>query len=179
VACNESLDVQLISAPLGGVPRGTMNNTITLHFESKLKAPRERVWDWITSIEGISTEMRPFFHMTTPRGVRSIADLHIEPGVRMFRSCISLFGFIPIGYSDMTLVELDPGHGFVEQSPMASMQFWRHERRIVPCLSVEDAVLLVDSITFRPRIAIRLVGRFMRLVFAHRHRVLRTNLGGM
>ena len=155
-----------------------MNNTITLHYESKLKAPRERVWDWITSVEGISTEMRPFFRMTTPRGVRSIDDLHVEPGMPMFRSSIFLFGFIPIGYSDMTLIEIDPGHGFVEQSPMASMAFWRHERRIVPCHLDEDAVLLVDSVTFRPRIAIRLVGRFIRLVFAHRHRVLRTNFRG-
>ena len=155
-----------------------MDNTISLHFESKLNAPRERVWDWITSIEGISTEMKPFFRMTTPRGVRSIVDLHITPGVSMFRSRIFLFGFIPIGYSDMTLIELDQGHGFVEQSPMASMQFWQHERRIIPCPSNEDTVLLTDSITFRPRMAIRFVGWFMRLVFTHRHSVLRNNFYG-
>ena len=155
-----------------------MNDTITLHYESQLKASRERVWDWITSIEGISREMRPFFRMTTPRGIRSIGDLQVEPGVPMFRSRFFLFGFIPLGYSDMTLIELDPEHGFVEQSPMASMELWRHERRIVPCPSDEDAVLLVDHVTFRPHTAIRFVGWFMRLVFAHRHSVLRANLCG-
>ena len=155
-----------------------MNDVISLRFESKLHVPATRVWEWITSIEGISAEMWPFFRMTTPKGIRSLNDLQIEPGVRMFRSYIFLFGFLPIDYSDMTLVELDPGWGFVEESPMGSMKLWRHERRIVPCPSDPGAVLLVDRLTFRPRIAQRFVGWFIRHVFTHRHKVLRTNLGG-
>jgi ligand-binding SRPBCC domain-containing protein len=155
-----------------------MNKDISLRFESKLHAPTELVWEWITSVKGISAEMWPFFRMTTPKGIRSLSDLHINPGVRMFRSYVFLFGVLPIDYSDMTLVELDDGLGFVEQSPMGSMKLWRHERRIVPCPSDPSAVLLVDQLTFRPRIARHLVEWFIRHVFTHRHKVIRANLDG-
>jgi ligand-binding SRPBCC domain-containing protein len=155
-----------------------MDNAISLRFESKFHVPTARVWEWITSVEGISAEMWPFFRMTTPRGIRSLSDVQIEPGVRMFRSYVFLFGVLPIDYSDMTLVELDSGRGFVEESPMGSMKLWRHERRIVPCPTDPGAVLLVDQLTFRPRVAQRLVGWFIRRVFTHRHEVLRTSLGG-
>lgn len=155
-----------------------MDDTISLRFESKLYAPAERVWEWITSVKGISAEMWPFFRMTAPKSIRSLNDVQIEPGVRMFRSYVFLFGVFPIDYSDMTLLELKAGKGFIEQSPMGSMELWRHERRIVPYLSDPGAVLLVDQLTFRPRMAKRLVGWFIRRVFTHRHEVLRANLGG-
>lgn len=154
-----------------------MSDVISLRFESKLQAPRERVWEWITSIRGISAEMWPFFRMTAPKGVSSLNDVQIKPGVRMFRSYVFLFGILPIDYSDMTLLELDVGQGFTEQSPMGSMKLWRHERRIVPCPSDPNAVLLVDQLTFQPRMARRLVGWFIRRVFVHRHEVLKTNFG--
>jgi ligand-binding SRPBCC domain-containing protein len=155
-----------------------MNNAISLRFESKLHVSAEDAWEWITSIDGISAEMRPFFRMTMPKGIRSLSDVEIKLGVRMFRSYVFLFGVLPIDYSDMTLVELDFGRGFVEQSPMGFMKLWRHERRIVPCAADPSAVVLVDRLTFRPRMAQRLVGWFIGHVFTHRHKVLRANLGG-
>src|SRR3990172_6737786 len=141
-----------------------MPTPISLRFVSKLQAPKGNVWEWITSIEGISAEMWPFFRMTMPKGIRSLNDVQPNLGVRMFLSYVFLFGILPIDYSDMTLVELDSGQGFVEQSPMGSMKLWRHERRIVPCLSDPSAVLLVDQLTFRPRMAPRLIGWFIRRV---------------
>ena len=154
-----------------------MNAPVSLRFESRLVAPPERVWAWITSIEGISAEMWPYLRMTIPGGVRSLADVHPEPGAPLFRSWVLLFGVLPIDYSDLTLLELDPGRGFLEQSPMGSMTLWRHERRIVPD-SESGVVTLVDQLTFRPRLAKGLVRWFIRRVFTHRHRVLRANLGG-
>jgi ligand-binding SRPBCC domain-containing protein len=155
-----------------------MNDTLSIRFESRLLAPTERVWEWITSVKGISAEMWPFFRMTAPKSIRSLADVQIQPGVRMFRSHVFLFGFLPVDYSDMTLLEFKPGIGFVEQSPMGSMKLWRHERHIVPCPNDPAAVLLVDQLTFQPRMMKRLVGWFIRRVFIHRHNVLRANLGG-
>ena len=155
-----------------------MSEPISLRFESKLHSPVERVWEWITSVKGISAEMWPFFRMTTPKGVSSLNDVQIKPGVRMFRSYVFLFGVLPIDYSDMTLLDLNVGEGFTEQSPMGSMKLWRHERRIVPCPSDPNAVLLVDQLTFQPCMARRLVGWFIRRVFSHRHEVLKANLGG-
>jgi len=92
-----------------------VSEPISLRFESTLRASPERVWEWITSVEGISAEMRPFCRMTTPKKMHSLANVRVEPGTRMFRSYVFLFGFMPIDYSDMTLVELTPGVGFVEQ----------------------------------------------------------------
>ncbi len=158
--------------------KATLNDTISLRFESKLRSTSECVWEWITSIEGISAEMWPYFRMSVPRRIRSLTDLEIKLGVPMFRSYFFLFGILPIDFSDLTLVELDPGRGFIEQSPMGSMKLWRHERRIVPTISNFGGVLLIDELTFRPRLARRLVGSFIKQVFANRHEVLRKHLGG-
>ena len=155
-----------------------MSNTISFRFESKLRASTERVWEWITSIKGISAEMWPYFRMTVPKGIVSLDDVDIKFGVRMFRSYVFLFGVLPIDYSDMTLLELNIGEGFTEQSPMGSMRLWRHKRRIVPCPADSDTVLLVDQLTFQPRMAPRLVKWFIHRVFVHRHKVLKANLGG-
>lgn len=154
-----------------------MSEPFSMRFESRLRAPRERIWTWITSVEGISTEIWPIFRMTAPKGVRSLADVTLQPGVRIFRSHIFLFGVLPIDYSDMTLLELSPGMGFVEQSPMGSMKLWRHERHIAPCPREPDALLLVDQLTFQPRMAKRLVAWFIHRLFTHRHKVLRKALG--
>ena len=155
-----------------------MSDTISFRFESKLHASTERVWEWITSIKGISAEMWPFFRMTVPKDVVSLNDVDIKLGVRMFRSYVFLFGVLLIDYSDMTLLELNIGEGFTEQSPMGSMKLWRHERRIVPCASDSNAVLLVDQLTFQPRMASRFVKWFIHRVFVHRHQVLKAKLGG-
>ena len=155
-----------------------MSDTFSMRFESRLSAPIEQVWAWITSVKGISAEIWPFFRMTSPKRITSLADIKIKPGTPMFRSYIFLFGFLPIDYSDMTLLELNAGGGFVEQSPMGSMKLWRHERQIVPCPSDPGAILLVDQLTFSPRMAKHLVRWFIRHVFIHRHKVLRARLGG-
>lgn len=105
---------------------------------------------------------------------RSLADIELKPGVRMFRSYVFLGGILPIDFSDMTLIDLTPGVGFVEESPMGSMKRWQHARRIE---TREDGVALVDELTFEPRVASRLVGAFIERVFRHRHEVLRAHLG--
>jgi ligand-binding SRPBCC domain-containing protein len=154
-----------------------MKDAISLNFESRLSASAEQVWDWITSVQGISAEMWPFFRMTVPRHISSLQDLQIKPGTRLFRSYFLLLGVLPVDRSDLTLLELRAGRGFIEQSPMASMRLWRHERFIEPCPSVPGAVLLIDRLTFRPRMARRFVRWFVRQLFNHRHHVLRTRLG--
>lgn len=155
-----------------------MSDVISLRFESKLHAPIDHVWEWITSVKGISAEMWPFFRMTFPRGILSLNDMDVKLGVRLFRSYVFLFGVLPVDYSDMTLLELSVREGFIEQSPMGSMRLWRHERRIMQCPSDPHAVLLIDHLTFQPRIAKRIIGWFIRHVFVHRHEVLKKNLGG-
>src|SRR5690554_7526979 len=58
--------------------------------------------------------MSPFLHMSVPKGVKDISSVTLEPGVPMFRSWITLFGVLPIDYSDLTLPMLNSGVWFVE-----------------------------------------------------------------
>ena len=146
----------------------------TLSFESTLAAGPEKVWAWITSFDGISKEMAPILQMSTPKGVRDIASISFEPGVPMFRSWISLGGILPIDFSDLTLLSLTPGVGFVEQSRMGSMRLWRHERAIC---AVGSGCRVTDTLTIQPRFGGRLAVAFVRKFFTHRHNMLRKHLG--
>lgn len=112
--------------------------------------------------------------MSAPKGVKDIASFPFQPGVPMFRSWITLGGVLPIDFSDLTLLSLTPGVGFVEQSRMGSMKSWRHERRICP---VESGCRVTDTLTFEPRFASRLSVALIRKFFTHRHNMLRKHLG--
>lgn len=147
--------------------------TVTLRFESSLPVPTGVLWRWISSVEGIRAEMWPLMRMTVPRGLRSLTDLPVTPGVPLFRSWLLLLGVLPIDYSDLTLLQIDPGCGFIEQSAMGTMVLWRHERRILPGTRGPGTVLLVDEPSFCPRLAAPLSTWFVRLLFRRRHAVLR------
>jgi ligand-binding SRPBCC domain-containing protein len=144
-----------------------------LSFESDVSAPPLKVWEWITSLKGISSEMRPFFRMSAPEGVMTIEDLDVVPGRMLFRSRVFLFGFIPVDRSDITLIEFEKGSGFVEESPMGTMKLWRHERRII---TTPVGSRIIDRLAFEPETASSFIGWFIRIVFKHRHRVLRKKL---
>lgn len=150
---------------------------VTLVFESQLNATPEAVWTWMVSVDGISRELSPILRMTTPRGVRTLSDVQIQPGQRLFRSWLLVLGVLPMGYSDLTLLELESGVGFVEQSPMTSMRLWRHERRVRA--EGRGASRLTDRLTFEPAIARALTTRIIRWMFEHRHRVLRAHFGSV
>ena len=150
-----------------------MDKQFQLNFESRLNATPEKIWQWMTSLEGIVTEMRPLMIMTSPKGVKNILDVKIALGKPLFRSYIFLFGFIPADYSNLTLIELDDGNGFIEQSTMGSMKLWRHERRIIEMQQEPSISMLRDTLTFQPRFASELIHWFVRRIFEHRHAVLR------
>ena len=149
---------------------------VVLTFRSELRASSDQVWSWITSVDGISRELWPILRMTTPRGLRSLRDVRIEPGRRLFRSWVLLFGFLPVDYDDLTLVRIEPGRGFLESSRMLSQRRWTHERRLEP---VAGGCRVTDRIAFEPRLA--LLGRaflpVFRFFFRHRHRRLASVLG--
>ena len=150
--------------------------TYHLTFLSQLHAEPQSVWRWITSLEGIQREMRPWMRMTAPRGVANLRDVEMRPGVRLFRSRLYLFCVIPFGFSDLTLLEFTDGVGFVEQSPMAGMRLWRHVRTIEPNAT---GCALRDELTFEPIIGGALVVWFVRRMFTHRHAMLRQQLRKM
>jgi ligand-binding SRPBCC domain-containing protein len=145
-----------------------------LHFESELSVPPERAWEWATSVKGIRTELRPLCDMTAPAGLSSLNDVEVELGKPLGKSWVLLFGVLPIDVSRITLVELEPGHRFLERSPMLSMKLWQHERIVEP---TSRGSKLCDNLTFEPRFAGPLVLRLITAFFRNRHRVLRRELG--
>jgi ligand-binding SRPBCC domain-containing protein len=144
-----------------------------LRFESELSASSERVWEWMMSVRGVQTELWPILKMTAPSSITSLSDVSVKLGTPVFRSYVFLFGVVPIDRSDLTLLRLDAGSGFVEESPMLSMKLWRHERRIS---SRDGKTVLSDTLTFEPRFAGPFVEWLIRKTFEHRHRVLRRAL---
>lgn len=148
--------------------------TIQLSFHSDLNASSEELWNWITSIEGIGQELRPLLKMTAPTGIRRLQDIEAAPGEPLFHSWLLLFGFLPIDRSELTLQQLEPGCGFLEQSPMLSMRLWRHQRTLTPH---NGRIRLTDTLTFEPRLPAFVAKWFVRTLFEHRHAVLRRTFG--
>ncbi|MDR6679219.1 hypothetical protein [Pseudomonas oryzihabitans] len=144
---------------------------IELRFESRLAVSPTQAWQWITEVERLREEMRPWLHMSVPADVRTLSDLSFKPGEPLFSSRLWLFGILPLGTSRLTLRELVPHVGFIEESPMTGMRLWRHERR----LEVRDGsgTWIIDRLTVEPLFGAPLVRLFLRLFFASRHRVLR------
>jgi len=116
--------------------------------------------------------------MTAPPHVRRLEPGQVTPGERICRSWILLFGLVPFDYDDIVLVRLEPGRGFHEDSKMASMRRWQHERWIEP--AGQSATLIRDRLTFEPRLPLpgRLFEPVVRAIFRHRHRRLRRRFGG-
>ena len=152
-----------------------MMENVTLTFESSLSVSRQQAWSWATSVAGITAELRPLLRMTVPQGISNILDVDVRLGRPLFRSWILLFCVLPIDRSALTLIELDDGYRFLEQSPMLSMKLWRHERTIEPR---ERGCTLTDRLEFQPRFAAGMTKWFITTVFTHRHEVIRQNLGG-
>ena len=144
-----------------------------MRFESRLNAPPERIWDWIITPAEFNAEMRPILRMTSPQDLEVLIEPDYQPGTRLFRSYLLLFGVLPVDRVELTITEIEPGRGFTEQSPMLAMRLWRHERRIERIADAPEASLLVDTLTFQPRFARPLLVWFIKQFFAHRHRVLR------
>ena len=76
----------------------------------------------------------------------------------------------PIDYDDLTIVELQPGRRFLERSRMMSSSVWEHER-VVEATSATTC-RVSDRLSYRPRFAPLgvVLGWFVPLLFAHRHR---------
>jgi hypothetical protein len=136
----------------------------------------------VVTPEGINDELRPWMRMTVPRRLRGKTIDDVEPGQRLGRSWLLLFGLIPFDYDDLGLAELGPGHRFLERSTMLSMRSWQHERTVVPVDAT--ACEVTDRVTFEPRRPLAIVPgsammtrALLTRVFAHRHRRLARHFG--
>lgn len=139
-----------------------------LTFVTDLPTSVDELWSWSTSIRGIQAEMWPVLKITFPKGMTHI-DKDTALGKPLCRCHFLLLGIFPMDMSKLTFVELEPGHRFVEQSPLFSMKMWRHERVVT---STGEGARVTDNLEFSPRFASPLVKLFVSLFFRHRHSVL-------
>jgi ligand-binding SRPBCC domain-containing protein len=148
-----------------------MARSFEISVTSRVTAPAERVWERITTPEGINHEMRPVFRMTVPKGLAQITPEQVPLGRKWFRSWILLGGVLPVDYDDLTVIRIEPGRGFLERSPMLSQREWEHERTIEPA---GDECTVTDRVRFTPRAGF--LGPLMRPLFQRffrrRHRRL-------
>lgn len=150
--------------------------TGSFEVSSLLAAPRERVWERVTTPAGVNDELRPLVRMRFPRALEGLESA--PTGEVLGRCWLLLFGVLPVDYDDVTLVTIAPPGGFLERSPLLSMRWWQHERTLEP--TAEGRCLIRDAVSFEPRGGLPgapLVPLY-RAVFRHRHRRLRQRFGG-
>jgi ligand-binding SRPBCC domain-containing protein len=148
--------------------------TVRLKFETTVSATPGEIWDWTTSVRGISSEMRPILKMTFPSGMTHIPENGDSLGKPLCNCKFLLLGILPIDLSRLTFVEVERGRRFVEQSPLLSMKRWRHERVIT---AAGKGTRVTDLLEFSPRFASPLVKWFITRFFQHRHAVLLRQFG--
>jgi ligand-binding SRPBCC domain-containing protein len=138
-----------------------------LKFESELKESPDNMWKWITSAEGINHELFPMLHMSSLSDFSTKKLNTIQLGVPITKSWLLLFGLLPIGISELTLVELHIGERFIEQSKMSFMKYWRHERMIAPH---GTGTIIRDVLTFEPIMLNKSCTFFIKRLFRNRHK---------
>ena len=143
---------------------------------SSIRVSPGEAWNHVITPSGVNAELWPILRMSFPSSVESLTESW-EPGRRMFRSWILLFGLIPVEYDDLTLVEVDDGHRFLERSEMLTQRVWQHEREI---LEERGGARIVDRVSFVSRIPwlepLQLL--LFRAVFRYRHLRIRRQFGG-
>lgn len=147
---------------------------------SVVRADPAAVWRRVVSPEGINDEMRPWLTMSAPRGAGDLTIDTLPLGEPLGRAWLRLGGLVPFDYDDLVITELEPGRRFHEESSMASMRRWVHDRTVVP--AADGATTVTDRVAFEPRLAPARIGPMLRPVlaafFAHRHRRLVRHFAG-
>lgn len=142
--------------------------------ESVVAASVEDVWKRVVSPDGINHELGPWLRMGMPRGADTLSIDTVTLGAPLGRSWIRLLGVVPVDYDDLTIVELEPGRSFREESTMLSARRWRHERRLD--VAATGHTVVHDRLTFTPRLpgrpAAAIQRRIIAALFRHRHRRL-------
>ena len=138
----------------------------------------EEVWSRATSPEGINHELGPWLKMTVPAGLRDGIPVDLAAPARLGRSWVLAFGFLPVEFDDINVIELEPGRRFKERSRMATMAVWGHERIIE---TAGAGTRVTDRVSFELRRPLRflpgartIVGAMVAAIFRHRHRRLQS-----
>jgi hypothetical protein len=129
-----------------------------------------------SSFDGVNRELRPLARMTFPPEFACLTPAMVLKDRPAFRSWILLFGFIPVDFDDIMLVELEPGRAFDERSRLLTMRQWHHRRTLVP---TPTGCIVRDEVKCVPRLFVTgpVLFRLYRFAFKLRHRALRRRFG--
>ncbi len=146
-------------------------------IESEVAASPEEVWRHSTDMRTVNLELRPLVRMTYPRRHEDLRASTRLLGRPLFRSWVLLFGLVPLDHYDVTFLEFEPGHRFLERSPTLTHRLWQHERLIE---SSPVGSRVTDRLVFSPRLPwLGTLHRvFVRTLFTLRHKNLRRLFGG-
>lgn len=150
---------------------------VVVEQTSVVQAPVDRVWDRVTTFEGIGDELGPWLTMSVPAGAKDLEVTTVPLGEPLGRSWIRLLGLVPVDYDDLSIVALEPGRSFHERSTMLTARWWEHERTLTPM--DEGTTRVHDRLTFEPRALVPAAAhrRVVAALFAHRHRRLAAHFG--
>jgi hypothetical protein len=143
-----------------------------LRIRSHLATDRPTLWTHASSMDGVNAELAPM-HMTHPAGAALTGDVPL--GQPLFRSFVSLWGFVPLDVHEFGLVDVRPGEGFHESSRSLLERRWVHRCTLV---EVPGGVELTDELEFEPRVLGFVVARVIAATFARRHAWLRRRFSG-
>lgn len=139
-----------------------------------VQRPAAEVWARAVTEQGINHELAPILRMTMPPGLHGRTVDTVEVGVELGRSWILLGGLLPVDYDDLKLVELEPGHRFLERSRTLAFAVWQHERTVE---SEGERCRVTDRLGFELKRGIawipgarRLAAAIVGALFRHRHR---------
>ena len=156
-----------------------MSEALPYHFEisSELDAQTMDVWRFITDMDCVNQELRPWLRMTTPERGLSLTDERFVLGERLFRSGLLVLGVLPVDYDDVVIESIDPGREFNERSSMLTQRAWHHDRLLEPTSS---GTRITDRLAWSPRLpgAGALYALIVPWLFRWRHRRLRRQFGG-
>lgn len=150
---------------------------IELQFASELNISREALWRGISTMRGVNAELKPLMRMTYPRGWADYDLAGAPTGEILFHSRMLLFGFLYVDLHSLILKEIRPGEGFIEESFSWTNHLWKHERWLESL--APGRCRLRDRLTFAPRLGFTrpLLRAFVKMLFTHRHQVLRKRFG--
>ena len=150
-------------------------------IESKLRVDVDSLANELFSMEAVNQELSPLVRMSVPSEWRNVPIRQWPCGEFLFKSWITLFGFLPV---DLHFVRLSGVRetSFQETSSSLVNRHWNHERTI-SCRgngSVRDnGSLIRDKVQYASRFSPLgyLLLPIYKWVFQHRHRRLKSKYG--
>ncbi|MHB1138044.1 MAG: hypothetical protein ACYC2O_03750 [Microthrixaceae bacterium] len=162
---------------------------IEVRRSSTLAAPAGRVWEHVTTMDGVNEELGPWVRMTHPAALRDLQSAPELVGRIAFHSWLLAGGVLPFDRHALRLVEVEDlgvdGGRFVEESTSWMQRRWRHVRTVAPVEGAGDgtaadpACTVTDELVVVPRIGLArpLVARIVPWLFERRHRRLLRRFG--